>query len=454
MTIDDPFAEPSDSERTIIRPNPGGRRPVEAPVQPQPTAGPAPVYGMQRQEPAAPAQLDFKSMARLNKLITAALPILDLVVQIKNRAVHNNIEYLRDRVVAEINAFERRITPMGISPQTIRASRYALCATIDDVVLNTPWGSRSIWTQRSMVGSFHNEVLGGDRFWELVNQLKKDAAVNLDLLELLYCCISLGFEGKYRVSQRGASELLLVREDLYRVIRNNRGDFERSLSPHWQGAGKKHVGLAMLIPNWVVAVVAIGILALAYTIFIFLLNARSDVVYESLNSLPPTQAVSIKRAEAAVVLPPPPPAKQTQGLRDCLAPIAKDRIDVLESGQTITIRIRGKGMFDSGSADLRPDFLPVLDSIGACVDAEPGAVDIVGHTDNVQIRSLKFPSNYQLSLARAQGVAAIIKQKLHDPARVSAEGKGDSDPAFPNTTKEGQEQNRRIEIKIPKSEER
>ncbi len=205
MTIEDPFAEPAETERTIIRPNPGGRQPTVAaspPLEPPVVAAPA--------KPVALAPL-----AKLNPLINAALPLLDLAVQIKNRAVHNDIESLRDRVVAEINAFERRITPLGLSLQTIRAARYALCATIDDIVLNTPWGSRSLWTQRSMVGTFHNEVVGGDRFWDLLNERKKDAAINLDLLELLYLCITLGFEGKYRVLPRGASELILVREDLY-----------------------------------------------------------------------------------------------------------------------------------------------------------------------------------------------------------------------------------------------
>jgi type VI secretion system protein ImpK len=457
MTIDDPFAEPADSERTVIRPNPGGRRPVDAAMQPpaQP-AYPQAAYAAPRPpQAAAPAALDLKSLPRLNPLVTAALPLLDLVVQIKNRAVHNNIEHLRDRVVAEINAFERRITPLGLSPQTIRASRYALCATIDDVVLNTPWGSRSVWTQRSMVGSFHNEVLGGDRFWELVNQLKKDAAVNLDLLELLYYCISLGFEGKYRVMQRGASELFVVREDLYRVIRNNRGEFERSLSPHWQGAAKQHKGLAMLIPNWVVAVVALGVLGLAYTIFIFLLNGRSDAVYEALNGLPPTGPIIIARAQAAPVLPPPPPAQQTLGLRKFLEPeIRQGLVTVLEDGQTITVRIRGQGVFASGSASVEPAFLPLLDRIGAGIDGEPGPVEVIGHTDNQQIRSLKFPSNYHLSLARAQGVAAILKTKLHDPGRITADGKGDSVPVASNATAEGREQNRRTEVIIQKTDER
>jgi type VI secretion system protein ImpK len=445
MTIDDPFAEPGETERTVIRPNPGGRRPAEA-VPPAIEAAPPPVMPM---APAAAKPIELPPLKNLNPLVNAALPLLDLAVQIKNRAVHSNVESLRDRVVSEINAFERRITPLGLAPQTIRASRYALCATIDDIVLNTPWGSRSVWTQRSMVGTFHNEVLGGDRFWDLVNQLKKDAAVNLDLLELLYFCITLGFEGKYRVQARGASDLILVREDLYRVIRNNRGDFERSLAPHWQGAEAAHGGLRGLIPNWVVAVVALGVLALFYTIFTFLLNGRSDGAYEALNGLPPAGPVGLARAAAP--LPPPPPAEQTQKIRKFLEKeIAEGLVTVLEDAQSITVRIRGRGMFASGSGTVEPALLPLLARIGEAVNLEPGPLQIVGHTDNQPIRSVKFPSNFHLSLARAQAVLNIMKEKVKDPARLSAEGRADSQPIAANTAPEGREQNRRIEIVLTK----
>src|SRR6185437_1918461 len=130
MTIDDPFAEPGDSERTVIRPNPGGRRPAETIAAA--VAPPPPPVQVDRAKP-----VELLPLASLNPLVNAALPLLDLAVQLKNRAVNSNIEALRDRVIAEINAFERRITPLGVAPQVIRASRYALCATIDDLVLNT-----------------------------------------------------------------------------------------------------------------------------------------------------------------------------------------------------------------------------------------------------------------------------------------------------------------------------
>jgi type VI secretion system protein ImpK len=444
MTIDDPFAEPGDAERTVIRPNPGGRRPVDAAPAVTPAVAPPPPV-------AAAKSIALAPLAKLNPLVNAALPLLDLAVQIKNRAVHNDVESLRDRVVAEVNAFERRITPLGLSLQTIRAARYALCAMMDDVVLNTPWGSRSLWTQKSMVATFHNEVVGGDRFWDLLNQLKQDAAVNLDLLELLYLCITLGFEGKYRVTARGASELILVREDLYRLIRNNRGDFERTLSPHWEGLGAAYRGLRQRIPNWLVALAALGILALFYALFTFLLNGRSDTAYEALNALPPTSPVVLARV--APPPPPPPPAAATQTLRKFLeAEIKAGLVNVREDAQTITVNIRGRGVFPSGSAEIDPAFLPLLGRIGEAVNVEPGAVDVVGHTDNQPIRSVKFPSNFHLSLARAQAVVAMLKQAVKDPSRLTVEGRADSEPIAPNTTPEGREQNRRIEVVLTKTQ--
>jgi type VI secretion system protein ImpK len=437
MTVDDPFADPGESERTLIRPNPGGRQPVEAT-----TAPPSPSPN------ALLRAVTLPHLQNLNPLINAALPLLDLTVQVKSRAVHNDVESLRDRVVAEINAFERKITPLGLEPKVIRAARYALCATIDDVVLNTPWGSRSLWTQRSMVATFHNEVVGGDRFWDLVNQLKRDAAVNLDLLELLYLCITLGFEGKYRVMPRGASELIIVREDLYRLVRNNRGDFERSLSPHWEGAGAKFSGLRQRIPNWLIAVGGLGLLALFYVAFVFLLNGRSDAAYEALNGLPPNSPVALARVAPAL----PAPA-EAQGIRKFLEPEIKQRLVIVnESAQTVTINILGAGMFASGSAEIAPAFFPLLQRIGQAMNVEPGPAQILGHTDNQPIRSVKYPSNFHLSLARAQAVMAVMKQKVGDPARLTAEGRADSDPLASNATPEGREQNRRIEVVLTRAQ--
>jgi type VI secretion system protein ImpK len=444
MTIDDPFAEPGDSERTVIRPNPGGRLTQSPPGGAAPPPRPSPAMA----EPAG-RLWDTIALKNLNPLVAAAVPLLGLAVRLKNRAQHNDVEALRDRVIGEINMFERTVTPLGLPVQTLRAAKYVLCALLDDLVLNTPWGSRSVWSTKSMVGTFFTETWGGDRFFDLMAQLKKDPAVNIDMLELVYFCVALGFEGKYRVQPRGASELTILREDLYRVIRTNRGEFERELAPHWKGVPAAHRGLAALVPTWVIAAITAALLALCYTGFSFALSDRSDATFEKLAALPPNGP--IKLARVAPPLPPPPQTDRAAKIRKFLEPeIKQGLVTVLEDAQTITVRIRNTGMFGSGSADVAENFKPILLRIGEALNDEPGAVQVTGHSDNVPIKSLRFPSNYELSKARAGAVLKIMAEKVADPTRLSAEGKADSQPIASNATPDGREQNRRTEVVLIK----
>ena len=76
----------------------------------------------------------------------------------------------------------------------------------------------------------------------------------------------------------------------------------------------------------------------------------------------------------------------------------------------------------------------------------PGTIEIVGHTDNVPIRSAKFPDNLALSQARAKAVEELLATIVTDPKRLSSRGVGDADPAAPNDTAQGRLANRRVDI--------
>ena len=416
------------------RPNPGGRLTL---VSSPPS-------------PASPVERFWEALAldRLSPLVAAAAALLGLCAQLKNSTSHPDVEGLRLRVLREIDAFERRVTPLGLAPRAIKASKYALCATIDDIVLNTPWGSRSVWTTRSMVGSLFSETWGGDRFFDLLTQLKKDPGVNVDLLELLYYCMSLGFEGRFRIASRGASELSVLREDVYRLIRAARGEFERDISPHWRGVAAARKLLRSIVPAWVVGAAGVALLLALYAGLLFALNGRSDLVFDDLAALPPTGPVSLARVA------PPPAVIVMRGdkLRRFLEPeIREGLVTVAEDAQQIVVTIRGAGMFESASPTVKSQFEPLLRRIGEALNDQPGAVLLTGHTDSTPIRSLAFPSNYHLSVARAKSVGEIIKSKMNEPGRVQEEGRGSTEPVASNDTPEGRQQNRRTEIIISKT---
>lgn len=432
------IGQPRGGPATLRRPNPGGRRPAEqGGTTDADAAGLGRMWGSLR-------------LDGLNPIVACAAPLLDLAPQLTQRITCDDVEALRLRVMQGIDQFERRVAPLGVPPRSVRAAKYALCATLDDLVLNTPWGSRSIWTTRSLVGTFFSETWGGDRFFDLLAQLRKDPGVNVDLLELLFCCIALGFEGRFRVDPRGGAQLPVLREELYRSIRGVRGDFERELSPHWRGVQASHRGLGALVPHWVVGVGAAGALLCVYAALLFAANGLSDPAYATLVSLPPNGVVGLAR----VVAPPPPPVapEQADRLRDALDPdLRSGRLALLDDAQTVTLRIGGAALFLPGSADVRPDVAALLRRVGAALDARPGRLLVVGHTDSQAIHTLRFPSNYDLSRARAEAVAAMIRAAMHDPTRVSAEGRADTQPVASNATEAGRQQNRRIDLLLTKA---
>ena len=118
----------------------------------------------------------------------------------------------------------------------------------------------------------------------------------------------------------------------------------------------------------------------------------------------------------------------------------------LESTELSSVIIRGDNLFSSGSTAVNESIIPLLQTIARALNQLAGQVEIIGHSDNVPIRSARYPSNWHLSKARAESVAVIIKHNLTIPERISIEGRADLEPLASNKTREGRARNRRVEI--------
>lgn len=281
------FRQPSiDSDRTVIRPMPGGRGGAQQPpTQPQATPAPPPTAQQQPAAPqaaaaaAAPASNYFSTTSGLNPLVNAASTLIAVFEKTRASVSHPDVGGLHQRLVNELKNFENSAREAGIKPEIILSARYALCASLDEAVLNTPWGSESAWPQRTLLSVFHNETAGGEKFFLILDRMKQQPGENLFILELMYILLSLGFEGKYRVIHRGREMIEQLRDELFTIIRRQRGEYERSLSPSWRGLGKTRNSLAQYIPMWVIASIAGAILLLSYSGFrVWLYNSSSPVV--------------------------------------------------------------------------------------------------------------------------------------------------------------------------------
>lgn len=292
------FRQPSvDGDRTVMRPMPGGRGGAQQPPTQSQPAAPAPPQqpAAQQHQPQQPSQQQpqqqaaqptpggnssyFSTSSGLNPLVNAASTLIAVFEKTRSAVSHPDVGGLHQRLVSEIKAFENNAKQAGIKPEIVLSARYALCVALDEAVLNTPWGSESAWPQRTLLSVFHNETSGGEKFFMILDRMKEQPAENLYILELMYIFLSLGFEGKYRVIHRGRDIIEQMRDDLFNIIRRQRGEYERSLSPSWRGLGQTRNSLAEYLPMWVIASIVGAILLLSYSGFrVWLYDSSSPVV--------------------------------------------------------------------------------------------------------------------------------------------------------------------------------
>jgi len=113
------------------------------------------------------------------------------------------------------------------------------------------------------------------------------------------------------------------------------------------------------------------------------------------------------------------------------------------------ISLAGNMMFDSGKADLRAEGLLLLDTLADGLRPLPNELRIEGHTDDIAITTLLYPSNWELSSARATNVARYLGERGSiAPARLIAAGYGENRPVAPNDTRDGRARNRRVDIVV------
>lgn len=122
-------------------------------------------------------------------------------------------------------------------------------------------------------------------------------------------------------------------------------------------------------------------------------------------------------------------------------------VEVAQQKQGVLIRVKDNLVFESGSAQIHPDGHRLIEAIAQAVRTLPGAIRVEGHTDDVPIRNDRYPSNWELSAARAVNVVrALAEQHGIAPQRLMFAGYGEQKPLVPNTTPANRQKNRRVEV--------
>lgn len=153
-------------------------------------------------------------------------------------------------------------------------------------------------------------------------------------------------------------------------------------------------------------------------------------------------AISVHDPRAAIF-------KMAQEVRAALQDlIDQQMVRVRESALSLEVEIKTDILFPSGVATVSPGAVPVIQKVAEILKPFPNPIRVEGHTDDRPIRTALFPSNWELSAARAANVVQLFTKDGVDPRRMEVLGLGEQHPVAPNDTVEGRNSNRRVVIVV------
>jgi type VI secretion system protein ImpK len=428
-----------DLSKTLIIPNPGGRRKPSGASTPPP-----PIHSSANFAPppvnSNHVNLPIENNDGENVILSNARNILMLASNIRSLEPKNSIEQLRLDIEQLVTKFDQQMTGLGLNKEIVLTARYLICCLVDELVLSTPWGSDSVWSHQTLLGKYHNETSGGEKFFLIVNKLLEQPQRNIDLIELCYVCLSTGFCGKYRISKQGEGELLQISQKLYQPIEQYR-PIDRDLSPAWQGIGKAEKSFSRRIPVSFVYILFGFILLAIYIGLLTSLKTKVEPLYQKIESVGWNDFVlQINESQ--------PKTADVNTIASTLKLTLKKYIDnkvvaIDVRNNMLIIRLISTSLFKSGSSHVNEEALPDVNVLVNSIKNHADRVLVIGHTDSTG----KADSNWVISRKRAEAIAKWLAKSNNKLTNTITRGVADTEPFVKDTDNDyNQSLNRRVEL--------
>jgi type VI secretion system protein ImpK len=372
-----------------------------------------------------------------NPFISHAMPSL-LSVQRFSKEGALNQAAVRLLLVQELRLFRERLTQAKLPPEQVQEASYLLCTYIDEAVSDL---ARSLQQtpyldEPSLLVEFHGDAWGGEDAFASLEHWMRHEQPPIPLLAFYELLLGLGWQGRYRIRERGEVLLLDLRSQLHALVWKGQiipalGSElirpERPQKPGWSFL-KKIISAALLI------LVVYGLLNLV-------LDFMGRPVRAELAAWePPVRTINL-----AERLPSPLPDLLSEGW------LTADK-----HPQGWLLVFKSDGAFDLGKSEFKPKFHNNIERLAKAFAPWPGDLEVIGHTDIQPIKSSQFPSNYELSKARAETAAQILRRfASHGFANgqsngaqrvITSTGRGDMEPIDKSNSVVAFERNRRVDV--------
>ncbi|MBY0545159.1 MAG: type IVB secretion system protein IcmH/DotU [Gammaproteobacteria bacterium] len=227
----------------------------------------------------------FIARSGVNPLVACASALFSLIAKLRHTEDYADISQLRADLIHEIKAFECAAVGRHYNAEQIVMARYVICATLDECIVQTQWGRAGDWHRLSLVNAFEEDETTGERVFALLDRLRSKIKHSIDLIEFFYLCLSLGFEGKYRFIDNGHQSLDLLLDELYRLIRSERGDLRGALTLVKSNSVTPLTKKTFEFPLKRLLIGTGSILAVIYLSFVMMLHIEIQPVYQLLSAM-------------------------------------------------------------------------------------------------------------------------------------------------------------------------
>lgn len=202
-------------------------------------------------------------MNKHNALLSSAVPLFDAIARLKTSSEESvSQEDWGALLKQRLHEFERQAFEAQLSPNHVTEAKYALVALIDETVLRSKWPGKTEWMTQMLQVQVFGEHMAGQNFFNRLTQLRQGGDLNLDVLEVFYIALCMGFEGKY--SMEGKEKLLSLQLDLKNQIDLYRGTQDPRLSPDAQHHVTALETKQKRWPSWTAAACCAALVCLTY----------------------------------------------------------------------------------------------------------------------------------------------------------------------------------------------
>ncbi len=206
-----------------------------------------------------------------------------LVLQLRGTQDFGDPGIMRERIVNMLDNIEHQARRNNFNLEDVQKAKFALVSFIDETIIASEWSQKQTWLANPLQLQLYNRFDAGEEFFVKLEELRRRFQSNIQILEVFYLCLVLGFKGKYGILE--PEKLRIIIDDLYQDIHHSYDKSYKLLSPNGKRKEEITEVIKKEIPVWIFGVGAAAFVFLFYIIFVLLSKGTADDVVSLIQSM-------------------------------------------------------------------------------------------------------------------------------------------------------------------------